>query len=49
MDGGYFNIKNLDNNKIEDIDLQEYYVKQAEEDNEDRKDYESREDEHFEG
>ena len=49
MNGGHFVVKDLDKNEIEDIDLDKYYIKQAEEDNEDRKDYESREDEHFEG
>ena len=49
MNGGHFVVRNLDKNEIEDIDLSDYYVKQAEQEYRDKKDYESREDEHFEG
>jgi hypothetical protein len=49
LNGGCFVVKNLDRNEVEDIDLEEYYVKRAEDDDRDKKDYESREDEHFEG
>ena len=44
VNGGHFVVRNLDTNKMEDID-----IKKSEEDDQDRRNYQSKEDEHFEG